>query len=127
MYDYLQSRTGEKAKGKPIQRQAANRTGIPPEMKSRFESYSGFSFDDVRVHYYSDKPSQVGALAYTQGNQVYVGPGQEGHLSHELGHVIQQKQGRVRPTGTKFGVAMNDDAKLEREATRMGEAALRLK
>jgi len=97
-----------------------NRTGIPDAMKARFEQASGFSFDDVRVYYNSDKPTHLQthlqALAYTQGNQVYIAPGQEKYLAHELGHVVQQKQGRVKPTGAIGGVAMNDDDELEREA-----------
>ena len=76
-----------------------NLTGIPTQMKLDFEQRSGLSFDDVRVHYNSDKPAQLQALAYTQGTQVYVGPGQERHLKHELGHVVQQKQGRVKADG----------------------------
>lgn len=95
---------------------APNKTGIPDTMKTRFENLSGFSFDDVRVHYNSDKPAQLQALAYTQGNQVYVAPGQEKHLGHELGHVVQQKQGRVYPTITQNGLPVNDDAALEAEA-----------
>lgn len=67
----------------------SNNTGIPAEMKERAETASGLSFDDVRVHYNSGKPSQLNALAYTQGNQVYIAPGQEQHLGHELGHVVQ--------------------------------------
>ena len=93
-----------------------NHTGIPAGMKEKFESLSGFSFDDVRVHYHSEKPAQLQAYAYTQGNQVYVGPGQEKHLGHELGHVVQQKQGRVQPTGQIGGVAINAQPHLEREA-----------
>lgn len=33
-----------------------NLTGIPDQMKTRFENISGFSFNDVRAHYNSDKP-----------------------------------------------------------------------
>jgi hypothetical protein len=33
-------------------------------MKTRFENLSGLSFDDVRVHYNSNKPAQLQALAY---------------------------------------------------------------
>lgn len=97
-----------------------NNTGIPLQMKERFESLSGFSFDDVRIHYNSDKPAQLQALAFTQGNQVYMGPGQEKHLGHELGHVVQQKQGRVRPTSKTGNVSINDDLALEREADNFG-------
>ncbi len=93
-----------------------NRTGIPDAMKRKAEQKSGLSFDDVRVHYHSEKPARFAALAYTQGNNVYLGPGQERHLGHELGHVVQQMEGRVIP-GTRIGgVPVNDDAGLEREA-----------
>lgn len=93
-----------------------NLTGIPTQMKLNFEQRSGMSFDDVRVHYNSDKPAQFHALAYTQGAQIYVGPGQERSLPHELGHVIQQKAGRVRPTRWFRGQPINDQPELEREA-----------
>lgn len=106
---------------KKEQTTAPNQTGIPDAMKSRFEHLSGFSFDDVRVHYNSDKPTQLRALAYTQGNQVYVAPGQERHLGHELGHVMQQKEGRVR--ANTAGGRINDDPALEREAESLGRAA----
>lgn len=104
----------QKAEGAEVQK--PNLTGIPTQMKLNFERRSGLSFDDVRVHYNSDKPAQLGALAYTQGNQVHVGPGQEHHLPHELGHVIQQKAGRVRPTRWIGGLPINDQPELEREA-----------
>lgn len=76
-----------------------NLTGISDSMKTRFEGLSGFSFDDVRVHYNSGKPAQLQALAYTQNNQVYVGPGQEKYLGHELGHVVQQKSYTIQRMG----------------------------
>lgn len=100
-------------------RTTSNRTGIPDHVKERFENRSGHSFDDVKVHYNSDRPAQFQALAYTQGQDVYIGPGQERHLGHELGHVVQQMEGRVSATGKLNGEAVNDDAGLEREADRM--------
>ena len=95
---------------------APNLTGIPTQMKLDFERRSGLSFDDVRVHYNSDKPRKIGALAYTQIPQVHIGPGQERHLRHELGHVVQQKQGIVRPTTWINGVPVNDSPELESAA-----------
>ncbi|MCL2036575.1 MAG: DUF4157 domain-containing protein, partial [Oscillospiraceae bacterium] len=95
---------------------APNNTGIPDQTKSKFESMTGMSLDDVRVNYNSDKPAQMQAHAYTQGNDIHIAPGQEQHLEHELGHVVQQKQGRVSPTGEIGGVAINDDESLENEA-----------
>lgn len=93
-----------------------NNTGIPDNMKKRFETFSKISFDDVRVHYNSEKPARLNALAYTKGTQVYIAPGQDKHLPHELGHVAQQKQGRVKPTGRINGLPVNEDRTLEREA-----------
>ena len=46
--------------------------------------------------------------------------GREQHLAHEAWHVVQQKQGRVKPTLQMKGVAINDDGGLEREADHMG-------
>ena len=104
-------------------RQQPNLTGIPTQMKQDFEQRSGLSFDDVRVHYNSDRPARIGALAYTQGTQVHIGPGQERHLRHELGHVVQQKQGIVRPDTQHFsGLDMNTDARLEYEADLIGHS-----
>lgn len=94
-----------------------NRTGIPIQMKQEFEQRSGLSFEDVRVHYHSDQPAKMDALAYTQGNQIYIGPGQEKTLRHELGHVVQQKQGLVRPTAYRSSVPLNDDPALEHAAS----------
>lgn len=59
-------------------------------MKAGFEELSDFLIDDVRVHYNSDKPATVQALAYTQGTDIHVAPGQEQHLPHETWHVAQQ-------------------------------------
>ncbi len=93
-----------------------NLTGIPLQMKQSFERSSGLSFDDVRVHYHSTLPARLGALAYTQGSHVYVASSQERHLGHELGHVIQQKQGRVQVTSVLDGVRLNTSPAMEREA-----------
>lgn len=94
-----------------------NMTGIPTQMKLDFERRSGLSFDDVRVHYNSDKPAKIDALAYTQGGQVFIGPGHHQHLQHELIHVIQQKTGRVK-SGFHFdNIIINDSQYLEAEAS----------
>ena len=93
-----------------------NHTGIPDGIKQRVEKISGVPMDDVKVHYNSPEPEKVQALAYAQGNQVYLAPGQELHLGHELGHVAQQKLGKVKPTGKVGGKPMNDDKVLERQA-----------
>jgi hypothetical protein len=98
-----------------------NRTGLPDGLKAGIENLSGMSMDDVKVHYNSPAPAGVQALAYTQGTDIHLGPGQEEHLPHEAWHVVQQKQGRVKPTLQMKGVAINDDARLEKEADVMGD------
>ncbi len=94
----------------------SGRTGIPKAVQAKFEAASGLSFEDVRVHYNSSRPAQLGAYAYTQGSQVYIGPGQERHLEHELGHVVQQKRGLVRVDGYINGIPVNRDPRLEQAA-----------
>lgn len=102
-----------------------NRTGLPNGLKSGIEHLSGYSLDDVQVHYNSDKPARLQAHAYAQGTQIHIAPGQEKHLPHEAWHVVQQKQDRVRPTRQLKGqTPLNDDSGLEREADTMGAKAL---
>lgn len=101
----------------PVQREEKpNNTGLPDNLKSSIENLSGYSMDDVKVHYNSSKPAQLQALAYAQGTDIHVAPGQEKHLPHEAWHVIQQKQGRVQPTVQMQGISVNDDEELEKEA-----------
>lgn len=107
-----------------VQRQA-NQTGLPDNLKSGMENLSGMSLDHVRVHYNSAKPAAVQAHAYAQGSDIHLASGQEKHLPHELGHVVQQAQGRVAPTTSVAGMAVNDNPALEHEADVMGAKALR--
>lgn len=108
-----------KSKRHSIRRE--NHTGIPTQLKERVEEGMGVSLDDVQVHYNSTLPEKLDALAYTRGNQVEIGPGQERHLPHELGHVVQQKLGAVRANARhSSGVAMNTDTALERQADEIG-------
>ena len=103
-----------------------NKTGMPDLLKSGIENISGMDLSGVRVHYNSAKPAQLNALAYTQGQDIEVGPGQEHHLLHEGWHVVQQMQGRVKPTMQAIGVSINDDADLEHEADVMSAKALQI-
>ena len=112
------------AESQPVQlREEENKTGLPDDLKAGVEALSGFSMDDVRVHYNSSKPSDLQALAYTQGMEIHVGPGQERYLAHEAWHVVQQMQGRVKPTMQWSGIEINDDEILEREAEAIGKGS----
>ena len=105
----------------PVQKK--NETGMPDNLKAGIEDLSGFAMDDVWVHYNSDKPATVQALAYTQGMDIHVAPGQEQHLPHEAWHVAQQMAGRVEPTTEVGGLPVNDNPALEHEADVMGAKA----
>lgn len=101
-----------------------NNTGLPDNLKTGIESLSNMSLGNVKVHYNSSQPAQLNALAYAQGTDIYVAPGQEQHLPHEAWHVVQQAQGRVRSTiQMKDGIPVNDDHGLEHEADVMGKKA----
>lgn len=107
-------------------RQKAGGLPLPKDVRSKMENAFSADFSDVRVHI-GHEASSLGAIAYTWGTNIHFAPGQynphtiQGQklLGHELWHVLQQKQGRVRnPFGG--GVAVVQDHALEAEADRMG-------
>ncbi|QHT70508.1 DUF4157 domain-containing protein [Rhodocytophaga rosea] len=91
----------------------------------------GADFSDVNIHQ-GEQATQVGALAFAQGNDIHFAPGQydpqsqrgQELLGHELTHVVQQRQGRVQPTTQAGGLPVNDDHSLEAEADEMGKRAV---
>ena len=100
-----------------------NQTGLPDQLKKGAENLSGISLDDVKVHFNSLQPKQLMADAFAKGSEIYVAPGQEKHLAHETWHVVQQKQGKVKPTFEANERLINDDRSLEKEADVMGTRA----
>jgi hypothetical protein len=102
--------------GKRIE-MAKDAPGLPDKLKADIENLSGMSLDDVKVHYNSPLPAQVGATAYTQGNDIYVGPGQVQCVPHEAWHVVQQKKGRVSTTGRSHIGLSSDPETLATERT----------
>lgn len=100
---------------------------LPENLRSGIQHLSGYSMDDVTVHYNSGKPDRMDAHAFAQGTDIHLASGQEKHLAHEAWHVVQQKQGRVKPTlQTKQGEYVNNDRLLENESDEMGRKALRI-
>jgi hypothetical protein len=103
---------------------------MPEKVQSKMENAFSADFSDVRVHE-GNQASDVGAHAYAQGRDIHFAPGkydpesQSGQelLGHELTHVVQQRQGEVKPTTQVNGVAVNDDPGLENEADQMGKKA----
>ena len=117
----LKANSSKKQTQLAVLQKKANNTGLPENVKNNTESISGISLDDVKVDYNSNKPAQLNAHAYAEGSNIHVAPGQEKHIGHEAWHVVQQKQGRVKPTTEVGGVPINDDKSLESEADKMGE------
>lgn len=85
---------------------------LPADLRQSMEATLGHDFSDVRVH--TDVNANAAARAasaqaYTQGSDIYFAPGQfqpgtdggRSLLAHELTHVVQQSQGRVKPTTTR--------------------------
>lgn len=80
---------------------AAAVTPLPSNIRGAMERSFGTSFGDVRVHHGSSQADQLGALAFTTGNQIHFGSdapdlrSTEGKrlIAHELAHVVQQRSG----------------------------------
>ena len=121
-------------KADPIQKNE-NGTGMPDAVKSQMESTFNTDFSNVKIHENSSKAPDVGALAYAQGTDLHFAPGQfkpettsgQELLGHELTHVVQQSEGRVKPTTEVMGMPVNDDPSLEAEADKMGKKAAQTK
>ncbi|OIV37867.1 hypothetical protein BIV57_08890 [Mangrovactinospora gilvigrisea] len=99
-------------------------TGRPLDASTRadMEQRLGADFGDVRLHTGSAanaSAAEVGALAFTSGNHIVLGPGAgDRHtLAHELTHVVQQRRGPVAGTDRGDGVRISDPSdRFEREA-----------
>lgn len=136
----------EKDEEKAVQKKGASKEGetsqlkaspgspnsLPGGVQSKMEGALGADFSSVNIHTNSNQATNIGAQAYTQGNDVHFAPGkfdpssQGGQelIGHELTHVVQQRQGRVQPTEQLGnGMGVNADKGLEGEADKMGAMA----
>ncbi len=102
---------------------------MPEAVRGKMEAALGADFSGVRVHV-GTQAERIGAIAFTLGSDIYFAPGRfqpdtphgQQLLGHELAHVVQQRQGRVRnPVGS--GIAVVQDHALEAEADRLGRHA----
>lgn len=103
---------------------------LPDELRAAMER--SFATDFSRVRYTETEAArEVGADAIAVGESLYFAPGRfdpgtvagRAMIGHELGHVVQQRAGRVpsRPSG--HGVAIHRDPALEAEADAAGMRA----
>ncbi|MCX5399519.1 DUF4157 domain-containing protein [Streptomyces sp. NBC_00102] len=101
---------------------------LQQEMESRF---GGADFSDVRLHTGSQarrSAAEVGARAYTSGSSIVIGDGgtDKHTLAHELGHVLQQRQGPVGGEADPRGLRISKpDDPLEVAAERQAHEVMR--
>ena len=127
--DAAQLKEGGEAISSP--NSSGSETKMPDNVQAKMEDSFNSDFSGVNIHKDSQSATDLGAQAYTQGNDVHFAPGkydpesQKGQelIGHELTHVEQQRQNKVAPTVQAKGVAINDDPGLEKEADEMGEKA----
>ena len=105
---------------------------VPATVRKQMESSFGHDFSNVRIHTDSPKADKLGAKAYTYGNDIFFAKGQyhpgtangKKLLAHELAHVVQQRGGMTRATGSQNGEQVCEDPSLEERAAKMAEKAL---
>ena len=118
------------APGRPLSKPPGNGEPLAPDVLAEMERLFGADFSDVRVQ---EGPfaEEAQAEALTLGRQLVFAPGRYDPesragrelLAHELQHVVQQRQGRVKATGDRDGLATNEDRSLEEEADRAAKRA----
>ncbi|MEM7102183.1 MAG: DUF4157 domain-containing protein [Bacteroidota bacterium] len=114
----------------PVQKKE-NKTGIPDGVKNKMEKAFESDFSDVKIFPNSKKAFDFGAEAYAQNNQIHFSPGkfnpntQKGQelIGHELAHINQQNEGKVKATSVINSTPFNDQNLLEKEAELSGKKA----
>ncbi|MBC3982208.1 DUF4157 domain-containing protein [Streptomyces sp. AC536] len=109
---------------------------LDPETRTDMETRLGADFSDVRVHTDAaahDSAKEVGAHAYTVGNNVvfqrdaYDTSSRQGRtmLAHELTHVVQQRSGPVDGAEAPGGIRVSDPGdRFEQEAASTAERVM---
>ncbi len=106
---------------------------LESSLRSKMETALGADFGDVKLHTGSEaarSAAEVGAHAYTTGNNVVLGSGvdmgsptAQRTLAHELTHVVQQRSGPVDGTPSPGGIKLSDPSdRFEQEAERTADA-----
>ncbi|MBP2322522.1 hypothetical protein JOF56_002907 [Kibdelosporangium banguiense] len=116
-----------------IRSQLGGGSPLPAQLRSEMESGLGQSLGDVRLHTDStaaNLSSQLGAHAFTTGNDVFFNSGaynpstSEGYstLAHEITHTVQQSAGPVAGSEVSPGLSVSDPSdSFERHAHETAE------
>jgi hypothetical protein len=105
---------------------------LPPALRVRLERSLATDLSAVRVGV-DPAVEAMGARAVASGIEVVFAPrayhpetpAGEQLIAHEVAHLTQQAQRKVTPTRVVGGMAINDDAALERDADDLGARAVR--
>ena len=125
----LRQRAGIDSPDPSLSARIAHRRGrpLPPAVRERMEQAFGHDFDHVRIHTDPEAARtarELEAHAFASEADIWFGPGEfqpdtprgEHLLAHELGHVVQADQGRLRATGSGLQVSdPSDHSELEAE------------
>lgn len=116
-----------------INNQRGGGQALDSSIQTQMGSATGHDFKDVRVHTTPDSDDlnrEVGARAFTTGNDIFFREGQynphsssgQELIAHELTHVVQQNSGRVTGGGRMTVNPPDDD--FEQEADSNSKTAL---
>jgi Domain of unknown function (DUF4157) len=116
---------------RPQAKMLARNDSMPETVQTKMEQGIGEDFSSVKIHSHSSSAAEMGAMAYTNGENVHFAPGMynphtasgQELIGHELTHVKQQRQGKVQPGIQAKGLSLNNDRSLEAEADHFGKKA----
>lgn len=131
--DFPVQRSGQPASEQSEVVQRATQGGLPDKVQSKMQNAFQTDFSNVTVTTNSSVAKNMDAAAFAQGNSVHFAPGQfkpntqsgQALIGHELTHVVQQRQGRVKAETQYKGMGINANRGLEAEADRLGAKAAR--
>ncbi len=134
--DLLQGKfkTNNETDQNPIQQKKYDtNSSIPQNVMNKMEGSFNTDFSNVNIHKNSQQATDVGALAFTQGDSVHFAPGQfkpqtqkgQELIGHEFAHVVQQREGKVQANKQIGKYKINDSKYLENNADTEGEKAAR--
>lgn len=125
----LQRTVGNREVGRLLAGSSRAGEPLPEALRAKMESAYEADFSDVRVHR-DGEAERLHARAFARGADLHFAQGQYDPVSgggqeligHELWHVVQQRQGRVR-ADPALGDGINADPGLESEADAQGRRA----
>ncbi len=105
---------------------------LPEEVQTKMESCFNKNFSAVTIYPNSSSAQDINARAYTKDRDIHFAPGEynpsslQGQelIGHELAHVVQQGNGKVRQGEIHGkGLEINTESSLEKEADEAGKLA----